>query len=357
MTVTTIGLDLGKRYFQVHGVDDAGEVVVTRKLTRAKLEDFFAKLPRCLVGIEACPSAHHWGRILQDQGHEVKLIPPQYVKPYVRRNKSDAADAAAICEAVSRPHMRFVPLKTAEQQAQCTLPRSRDTLIAQRTALVNCLRGHMAEFGIVEPKGRGGARALCEIIEDTENARLPDLARQSLSSIAKMIKDIDGQVAELDRLIGTQFAASDLCRLLATIPGIGVLTAFTFVAAVTDPSYFRSGREFAAWLGSVPRQNSTGGRECLGGISKRGNARLRGLLGVCASSILQGLKRSGKLETHAPWLARLCETKKPKVVLMALANKLARIIWAVMTTGESYSPDKGFLNNGKPAMDNSPACA
>ncbi len=343
MNPTTIGLDIAKRYFQVHGIDADGEVIVTRALSRQRLLLFFSGLAPCLVGIEACATAHHWARELQALGHEVRLIPPAYVKPYVRRSKSDAKDAAAICEAVGRPGMRFVPVKSAEQQASRSLTRVRDRLVSHRTGTVNALRAHLAEFGIVAAKGIGRARALTSIIEDPEDRRLPDTARSSLSVLVAALVALDEQIDALDGQIHAWHRNSEASQHLASTPGIGVLTAATFAAAVPDPSCFRSGREFAAWLGLTPRQHSTGGRTRLLGISKRGDARLRGLLIVCASSVLQSLERRKEGFANAPWLARLKASKPPMVVIVALANKLARIIWAILAKGTPYQPDRGFL--------------
>jgi transposase len=343
MRVDTIGLDISKRVFRVHGVDDAGAVVITKAVSRGRVLAFFGKLPPCPIGIEACATAHHWARELKALGHEVRLIPPAYVKPYVRRNKNDAADAAAICEAVSRPSMRFVPVKSAEQQAARSLTRVREQLVSQRTATVNALRGHLAEFGIVEALGVARARRLRAIVEDEGDARVPELARQSLSLLLGQLAALDAAIAELGARIAAWHRDNELSQRLATIPGIGTLTAATFATAVPDPAFFASGREFAAWLGLVPRQNSTGGKRRPGRISKRGDARLRGLLIVCASSVLQGLQRRKEGPAGAPWLARLLASKPPMVVTVALANKLARTIWARMAHGETCQYGRGFL--------------
>jgi transposase len=343
MQVTTIGLDIAKRNFQVHGVDSAGNVVVAKSLARGRVIAFFAKLAPCRVGIEACASGHYWAREIAALGHEVRLIPPAYVKPYLRRNKNDAADAAAICEAVSRPSMRFVPVKSAQQQAARSLTRVREQLISQRTATVNALRGHLAEFGLVQAKGLQNVRRLRSFIEDGTDGRLPDLARQSLSILIGQIDAISAAIAELDRKITAWHHADETSRRLATIPGIGVLTAVTFASAVPDPAFFRTGREFAAWLGLVPRQHGTGGKPRLGRISKRGDARLRGLLIVCASSVLQSLKRRKDGTAAAPWIAGLLQRKPPMVVIVALANKLARTLWALMARNDTYRHERGFL--------------
>lgn len=343
MQITTIGLDIAKRSFQIHGVDETGAVMVAKSLSRGRVMAFFSKLEPCLIGLEACATGHYWGRELQALGHQVRLIPPAYVKPYLRRNKNDAADAAAICEAVSRPSMRFVAVKSAAQQAARSLTRVREQLISQRTASVNALRGHLAEFGIIEAVGIHRARRLRAVIEDGEDGRLPDLARQSLSILLSQIDALDAAIVELDRRIATWHRSDEVSQRLASIPGIGTLTAATFAAAVPDASFFRSGREFAAWLGLVPRQRSTGGKPRLGRISKRGDARLRGLLIICASSVIQSLRRRKEGAAGAPWLARLLATKPPLVVAVALANKLARTIWAVMAHGQAYQPERGFL--------------
>ncbi len=343
MKPTTIGLDIAKRSFQIHGVDDAGAVVVQRPLTRGRLVVFFAKLEPCLIGTEACATAHHWARELQALGHEVRLIPPAYVKPYVRRSKSDAADAAAICEAVSRPHMRFVPIKTQDQQAAQSLTRVRDQLVSQRTGSINALRAHLAEFGIVAARGLGSARMLRAVVREDTDRGLPKTLRDSLTVLVEMLEVLDAKIAELERQIREWHKSNAVSRRLTTIPGIGVLTASAFTAAVPDPGYFRSGREFAAWLGLTPRQHSTGGKVRLGGISKRGNPRLRGLLIICASSVIEGLKRRKDGFAKAPWRDRLRATKSPMVVTVALANKLARTLWAIMSGQTCYRAELGFV--------------
>jgi transposase len=261
---TTIGLDLAKTVFQVHGIDDAGNVVVRRRLRRGQVLAFFAGLPRCLVGIEACATAHHWARELIALGHDVRLMPPQYVKAYVRRHKNDAADAEAICEAVQRPSMRFVPVKSTEQQSALMMHRARDLLIRQRTMLVNALRGHLAEFGIVGAQGVHKLAGLIRIVMDDTDRRVPDLARQVLQVIARQIEDLQMRIVALEAQLLAWHRSNPGSQRLATIPGIGPIIATAIAATVPDPTVFRSGREFAAWLGLVPRQSSTGGKARLG---------------------------------------------------------------------------------------------
>src|SRR3954470_8526319 len=330
--IKTIGLDLAKHVFQVHGVDAAGECVLRKRLRRGQVISFFAQLPRCLVGIEACATAHYWARELQAAGHEVRLMPAQYVKPYVKRNKNDAADAEAICEAVMRPTMRFVPMKTAEQQAALLLHRGRERLVRQRTTLVNALRAHLAEFGMIAPQGLRNVGQLIAIVRDESDARLPALARQVLQALATQIEQIEAAVTELEKQLMAWHKSNPVSQRLATIPGIGPIIATAVAAMVAEPSGFRSGREFAAWLGLVPRQNSTGGKYRLGGISKRGNQYLRRLLINGASA---NLLRS-KATNADPWVIRLRRRRPSLVVAVALANKTARIAWAVMHRQENY---------------------
>jgi transposase len=261
MQVTTIGLDLAKNVFQVHGVDAEGRVVVRRKLRRAKVREFFAGLAPCLVGIEACGTAHFWARELIAMGHQVKIMPPSYVKAYVRRGKNDAADAAAICEAVMRPHMRFVPVKTEDQQAALMLHKARELLVRQQTMLVNAIRGHMAELGMIAPQGSGKIKDLIAIIQDSEDQSIPALARAALQPLVYQMQTLDGQVDALDRQIMDWHKTNETSRRLATIPGIGVITASAIAASTPDPLFFKSGREFAAWLGLTLRQNSGGGKD------------------------------------------------------------------------------------------------
>jgi transposase len=330
--ITTVGLDLAKHVFQVHGVDADGAPVLRKQLRRGQVLGFFGKLPRCLVGLEACATAHYWARELQALGHEVRLMPPQYVKAYVKRNKNDAADAEAICEAVVRPTMRFVPVKTADQQATVLLHRGRERLICQRTMLVNGLRAHLAEFGIIAPLGLRNVGKLIAIIRDEGDARLPDLARQVLAVLAVQLEQLEAAVAALEKQLMAWHKSNPMSQRLATIPGIGPIIATAIAAMVAEPSGFRSGREFAARLGLVPRQNSTGGKTRLGGISKRGNQYLRRLLINGASA---NLLRS-KATNADPWVVGLRRRRPSMVVAVALANKTARIAWAVMHRKQDY---------------------
>jgi transposase len=330
--VTTIGLDLAKHVFQVHGVDAEGAMVLRKQLRRAQVLAFFSRLPSCLVGLEACATAHYWGRELRALGHEVRLMPAQYVKAYIKRNKHDAADAEAICEAVVRPTMRFVPVKTADQQAAVLLHRGRERLVRQRTGLVNALRGHLAEFGVIAPQGLRNVGELIAIVRDERDARLPDLARQVLQVLAAQIEQLEAAVAAVEKQLMAWHKSNPVSQRLASVPGIGPIIATAIAATVVEPSGFRSGREFAAWLGLVPRQNSTGGKPRLGRISKRGNQYLRRLLINGASA---NLLRS-KATKADPWVIGIRSRRPPLVVAVALANKTARIAWAVMLRQEQY---------------------
>ena len=329
----TIGLDLAKSVFQVHGVDQAGEVVIRRQLKRAKVLDFFAKLPRCLVGMEACAAAHYWGRELRRLGHDARLMPPRYVKPYVNRHKNDAADAEAICEAVTRPSMRFVEIKTVEQQSVMVLHRVRQTLMRQRIQLSNAIRGHMGEFGLVAPIGRGGLARLIAVIGKEEDDRLPSDVRSSLRFLVDQLELVNVQVLENDRRIRTSARAIETGRRLMEIPGVGPVLASAIVAAVPDPKAFKSGRNLAAWLGLVPKQNSSGGKERLGGITKQGDRYLRQLLVIGSLAVIRFAKRHG---TKRPRLVQLLARRSPMIAAVALANKIARMIWAMMISGERY---------------------
>jgi transposase len=330
MQVSTLGLDLAKRVFQVHGVDAAGTTVINKPLRRSQLIAFFEKLPPCLVGVEACATAHYWARELRARGHEVRLMPPSYVKAYVKRNKNDAADAAAICEAVTRPSMRFVPVKSVEQQATLMLHRTRDLLVRQRTQLVNAIRAHLAELGIVAAQGRSGVK---ELIVLATSDQFPVAMRACLQALILQLETAQEQITGIERRIRAQHRASETSRRLEAIPGIGVIGATAIVATVTDPTVFKSGREFAAWIGLVPRQNSTGGKERLGGISKRGDRYLRRLLIVGAMAVIRSARC--RPDKH-PWLIQLLARRPAKVVAVALANKTARIAWAMLARGEDY---------------------
>ena len=331
--VSIIGVDIAKKVFQVHGVNEAGEATVRRALRRAQVLSFFAKLRPCLVGLEACGTAHYWARELEALGHRVRLMPPAYVKAYVRRNKNDAADAAAICEAVSRPAMRFVAVKTAEQQAAAGLHRARSLLIKQRTMLINAVRGQMAEFGIVVPAGPQHVGKLTALLADPDELRIPALLRAALTTLAETLTDLKGRIAAIERQILEWGRDNATYRHLITIPGVGPILASALPAMVPAPEIFRSGRDFAASLGLVPRQDGTGGKVRLGPISKRGNGYLRRLLVNGAMAVL-----NGKRARQDPWLVKLLATKKRKVAAVALANKMARIAWAVMIRQEDFRP-------------------
>jgi transposase len=332
--VITIGLDLAKNVFQVHGVDGLGEVTIRRQLRRRQVIPFFGKLAPCLIGVEACPTSHYWSRELQALGHEVRIMPAGYVKPYVKRNKNDAADAAAICEAVTRPTMRFVAVKTAEQQSLMMLHRTRSLLIRQRTMLVNAIRAHLAEFGIVAPVGLRGVKRLVSVVSDPTDERLPSLARICLGSLIASLTTVEWEASCNKRRILAWHRSSEASRRLETIPGIGPIIATALVASVSDPSIFESGRELAAWIGLVPKQNSTGGKERMGRISKQGDKYLRWLLVTGAMSVIRHGRKTN-FENN-PWLADLVHRKPTKVAAVALANKIARIAWAVLVTGEPY---------------------
>jgi transposase len=331
--VTTIGLDIAKSVFQVHGIDAAGDVVLRRRLTRARLVPFFAKLAPCLVGIEACATSHYWARELRKLCHDVRLMPPSYVKPYVKRQKNDTADAEAICEAVTRPTMRFVEVKTPQQQSVMVMHRTRLLLMRHRIQLSNAIRGHMAEFGLVAPVGRLGLLALIDTLHDETDDRVPAEARHCLQMMAAQLRLVNAQILENDRRIRTSARATDVGRRLMGIPGVGPVLASAFVASVPDPAMFKSGRNLAAWIGLVPRQNSSGGKERLGGITKQGNRYLRQLLFVGAIAVIRYAERHG---TRRPWLVRLMGRRPTRVAATALANKTARIIWAIMTNGQTY---------------------
>ena len=331
--VAVVGVDLAKSVFQVHGIDVRGGVVVRRKLSRSKLLSFFDELPRCLVGMETCASANYWARELIALGHEVRLMPPQYVKPYVKRSKNDASDAEAICEAVTRPTMRFVGVKSSEQQSVLVLHRTRLVLTRQRTQIGNAIRAHLAEFGIVAPVGRLGFDRLLAVVGDENDHRVPSSARTCLAMLVDQYRLVLGHLLETDRAIRTHSRASELGRRLQEIPGVGPLVASALIATVPDPQMFRTGRSLSAWLGLVPRQNSSGGKERLGGITKAGDTYLRKMMFVGAMAVIRHAERYG---TCKPWLIKLLSRRHPRIAAVALANKIGRIAWALMTSGERY---------------------
>jgi len=330
----TIGLDLAKHVFQVHGIDEFGTVIIRRRLRRSEVLAFFKSLDPCLVGLEACATSHFWARELLALGHEVRLMPPSYVKPYVKRSKNDAADAQAICEAVTRPTMRFVPVKSAAQQSVLMLHRVRDLLIRQRTMLVNALRAQLSELGIIAAQGMTNVKVLTAIVRDEGDSRIPALARMCLIALIEQLDDLQARVGVLERAIHAWHRTNETSRRLETIPGVGPITASAIAATVTDPTLFSCGRQLAAWFGLVPRQNSSGGKERLGHISKQGDPYIRRLLIVGAHGVLRYARGKGRAPT--PWLDGLLARRPYKVAAVALANKMARIAWAVLTTGESY---------------------
>ena len=333
-TVATVGLDIAKSVFQVHCVDAAGQVVIRRQLKRRYVLAFFQKLPPCLIGIEACASSHYWSRELQALGHTVRLMPAAYVKPYVKRQKNDATDAEAICEAVTRANMRFVATKTPEQQSCLVLHRTRHLLIRQQTAVINAIRAHLAEFGIVAPLGRLGVEALLGVVADPKDRRVPDVARACLAALGAQLRVLKKQIVEFDRMINAWHRSNETSKRLDEIPGVGPALATALVASVADPRAFRSGRDFSAWIGLVPRQYSSGGKDKLGSISKQGDRYLRGLFTAGALAVIRYAKIHGT--KHRPWLAALLARRPTKVAAIALANKLARMAWAMMAKGECY---------------------
>jgi transposase len=333
-SISTIGLDIAKSVFQVHGVDAAGQVVIRRQLKRRQVLAFFEKLPPCLVGVEACASSHHWSRELQALGHTVRLMPPSYVKPYVKRQKNDATDAEAICEAVSRPNMRFVETKTAEQQSCLMLHRTRHLFIRQQTAVINAIRAQLAELGVVAPVGRRGIDQLLAIVAEPNDKRLPEMARICVAALGAQLQILKLRILEFDRLIRAWHRSNEVSRRLDRIPGVGPALATALVASIADPKVFRSGRDFSAWIGLVPKQNSSGGKDRLGNISKRGDRYLRSLFTTGALAVIRYAKIYGR--RHQPWLTALLARRPTKVAAIALVNKLARMAWALMAKDEDY---------------------
>jgi transposase len=337
MKITAIGIDLAKNALQIHGVNERGKAVLKKQLKRDQVTAFFANVPPCLIGMEACGSAHYWARRLQSFGHDVKLMAPQFVKPYVKTNKNDVADAEAICEAVSRPSMRFVPIKNREQQSVLAMHRARQGFVKARTAQANQIRGLLAEYGIVIPQGIAYiAKRLPEILEDGEN-ELPGAFRQLLQRLGDHLKQLDRQVTELEVQIRNWHRGSDASKKLEQIPGIGPITASALVASIGDAKSFQSGRQLAAWLGLVPRQHSTGGKQVLLGISKRGDSYLRMLLIHGARAVIRVAER--RAGYAGSWLARLLARRNQNVAAVALANKNARTVWALLAQERDYDPN------------------
>jgi transposase len=342
MKITTTGIDLAKNVFQVHGVNEGGEVVLKKQLKRGQVLAFFANLPPCLIGMEACAGAHWWARKLSALGHTVKLMAPQYVKPYVKTNKHDVADAEAICEAVGRPNMRFVAMKTAEQQAILAVHRARQGLLKARTAQANQIRGLLGEFGLVLPQGVGHiAKRLPEILEDGAN-ELPGSFRQLLARLGENLEYLQRQVAELEREIQRWHQDSAVSQRVAAIPGIGPLSASALVATVGTARSFSNGRQLAAWLGMVPKQASSGGKTTLLGMSKRGDSYLRTLFIHGARAVVQQAERHP--ERADLWLKQLLGRRPKNVVAVAVANKNARIAWALLAHGRDYQPRHAPMN-------------
>ena len=337
MNITTVGIDLAKSVFQVHGVDARGKVVVRRQLRREQVAPYFVNLAPCLIGMEACASSHHWGRTLERLGHTVRLMAPQFVKPYVKANKNDVADAEAICEAVSRPNMRFVPIKSVEQQSILSVHRVRQGFVRARTAQANQIRGLLGEFGLVIPKGIWHvAERVPRLLEDASN-ELPLAFRQLIDRLTQHLKDLDQQVRELERQIIAWHRSSELSRKLENIPGIGPLAATALVASIADARSFDNGRQVSAWLGLVPRQNSSGGKATLLGISKRGDVYLRTLLIHGARSAILAAKRQS--ESKNVWLTNLLNRRHANIAAVALANKNVRTVWALLAHGRDFRPD------------------
>ena len=331
--VSTIGLDLAKSVFQLHGASASGAVVFRRRLRRDQVLSFFSVQPRCVVAMEACPGAHYWAREIGKLGHEVRLIAPAYVKPFVKRQKNDAADAEAICEAAQRPTMRFVAVKSEAKQASAVIFRTRDVLVGQRTQIINAIRGHLSEYGIVARRGPFHVEPLIALIEDV-SSDIPEAARSCLVLLAETLRGLQPRIAALDAAITARAKRDELARRLMSIPGVGPLIATAIEALAPPVETFRSGRDFAAWIGLTPLQRSTGGKERLGRISRMGERTLRCLLIVGASGVVRWAKRKGAPADS--WLARMLARKPPMLVIVALANKMARIAWALIAKGGIY---------------------
>jgi transposase len=329
----TVGLDIAKNVFHAFGADAQGAKVFSRKLRRGQVEAFFSKLQPCLIGIEACATTHHWARTFQTMGHKVRLMPPAYVKPYVKTQKNDEADAEAICEAVTRPNMRFADIKTVDQQSVLVLHRTRTILIKHRTRMGNTIRAHLAEFGITESLGREGLARLIDMIVTGKDGRITEIIRRAMMCLVDQYRLLQDQILDLDRQVMAWHRSSETSKRLATIPGIGPLAASALVASVGNASSFKNGRSFAAFIGLVPRQSSSGGKERLGKISKRGDHYLRWLLVVGSLAVIRYAQRHG---TRRPWLVKLLQRRTAKIAAVALANKLARIAWVLMTRGGAY---------------------
>jgi len=333
MQITTIGLDIAKNMFQIHGIDAAEEVIVRKQLRRGQVMAFFEALAPCLVGMEACATSHHWARELTKLGHEVRLMPAKDVKAYVKRNKNDAADAEAICEAVRRPTMRFVRIKSAEQQGQLMLHRARDLLMRQRTQVINALRAHLAEFGITAAQGREGIRELLAIVAQEEGSRLPSDAHASLTVLATQLQAVQTMIGSLEKRIVAQHRSNEASKRLETIPGIGVIGATTIAAVVPDPRAFRSGRDFAAWIGIVPRQDSTGGKQ------KRGRSRNRATNTSGAFSLSEPMPFCGVRASspkNIPGSLSFWPVDRSRSSPSHLPNKMARVAWALLAKGGTY---------------------
>jgi transposase len=332
--ITTIGLDLAKSVFQVHGIDHEGQAVLRKKLRRGHVLKFFGTLPPCLVGMEACGSAHYWARELSAQGHQVRLIPPQYVRPFVKTNKHDAADAEAIAEALVRPTMRFAPIKSADQQAVLMLHRSRELLVKQRTMLINAVRGHCSELGVTASQGASRVTDLIEMIEDPDDVRLPAFAREALGVLIAQLQTVKEAIRSLERKLQEWHRSQEVSQRLTTIPGVGVITATALVATIGDGSQFKSGRHLSAWLGLVPRQHSSGGKSRLGRISKRGDGYIRRLLVHGSRTVLRWQRAAP--QKSVPWIGELLTRRPTNVVLVAMANKTARTVWAMMRDQQTF---------------------